>query len=104
MRLIAISFATVVLAGPVFAQQLPPQSPRPMAPPRPVPVAPAPIQPLPDRPAISLAVGGKSVKIVAPYGFTGSSDFKDHPVVSGYYPRRCRGRHLARARPMTAQR
>jgi hypothetical protein len=49
-------------------------------------------------PTISLE-GNKLVKIVAPYGFAGSDDFKDHPVVSGYpVVRYHRVRHLGHTR------
>jgi hypothetical protein len=111
VRLTAIAFALSVLAAPVLAQpapQQPPQRPQAQVSPAPGPAAPAVAPPAatqlaPDRPAISLAVDGKSVKVVPPYGSVGSSDFKDHPVVSGYYPRRCRPRHLARVRSRTAR-
>ena len=90
--------AMVAIAGPVLGQPQP--TPRPAAAPAPAPVSPAPSPSMAapavaDRPAISLS-GRKPVRIEAPYGFTGSSDFKDHPVVSGYRVPHHRRRHLAR--------
>jgi hypothetical protein len=95
MRLIVITFALLAASGPVGAQAH--RQPRLDALPPPAP--PATTQPLPDRPTISLE-GRKLVRIVAPYGFTGSSDFKDHPVVSGHPWYRHRVRHLPRVRPI----
>ena len=96
-RMPVLFCAVVAIAGPALGQPQP--NPAPV--PAPAPVSPAPSSQtrpgVPDRPAISLS-GRKSVRIEAPYGFTGSSDFKDHPVVSGYRVPHHRRRHLARVR------